>query len=390
MDADNAPEITLADDAAPSADQFVTPPRVRWRQRAVGRCRASPAGALDKPRAQVVLPHAGRTAAALAAARAVVDPTAPGASAGVAGVAEDVPPPGPDPRDFDRASRASRARAPGNPGAAGRSDEMVDDGSSRHAAVASGIDAVAGNCSAVDDDWPARRAGDPSQAGPDPEPVSGSVSRPAPEAHDQAVAQGDEPQPAPRDIELWLLARRAQGAALQLDFELRTALARQAFRRDFVYVSRQLHALEASRRVQGLDRARLDDAQATLYQRADAIQSFMGQRATELQAAIDARGPASARIAYARPARLRATIVSPGAHRFLGLLLQADETLARLEMAWLLGLVEATSRSALVSECRRALLGFKDLACDLRHAVGLLVQEVNAQRKEGGVTRDGG
>src|SRR5437868_3779700 len=32
-----------------------------------------------------------------------------------------------------------------------------------------------------------------------------------------------EPQLAPRDAELWLLARRTQGAALRLDFELRTA-----------------------------------------------------------------------------------------------------------------------------------------------------------------------
>ena len=75
--------------------------------------------------------------------------------------------------------------------------------------------------------------------------------------------------------------------------------------------------------------------------------------------------------------------MSLGAHRFLTLLLQADETLTRLEMAWLLGLVEPASRSTLVSDCRRALLGFKDLACDLRRAVGRLVQEVNSQRRVG-------
>ena len=110
------------------------------------------------------------------------------------------------------------------------------------------------------------------------------------------------------------------------------------------------------------------------------IEGALGQRGAELQAAIDARGPASARIAFARPARFQATIVSPGAHRFLALLQRADETLARLEMAWLLGLVEPAARSAMVSDCRRALLGFKDLACNQRRAVGLLVQQVNAQR----------
>jgi len=214
-----------------------------------------------------------------------------------------------------------------------------------------------------------REPGDDAAAGA----ADGSVADPATAA----------PQLASRDIELWLLARRTRGAALSLDFELRTALARQVFRRDFVYVSRQLHALEACRRVQGLDRARLNDALSTLRRRADEIQRLLDERAAELRTAIESRGPAGARIAFARPARFQATIVSPTAHRFLSLLMLADETLARLEMAWLLGLVDPAARSTLVSDCRRALLGFKDLACNQRHAMGMRVRDINAQRKEG-------
>lgn len=192
-----------------------------------------------------------------------------------------------------------------------------------------------------------------------------------------------DPQHAPRDAELWLLARRTQGAALRLDFELRSALARQVFRRDFVYVSRQLHALEASRRVQGLDRAALNDALAALQRRADDVQALLQRIADDLQRAIDAHAPANARLTFACPARFQATIVSPAARRFLALLTQADDTLARLEMAWLLGLVDPATRTALASDCRRALHGFKDLAADRRQAVGELVRQVNAQRREG-------
>ena len=205
---------------------------------------------------------------------------------------------------------------------------------------------------------------------------------------DEADADAS-PDPTPtaperplRDAELWLLARRGQGAALRLDFELRTSLVRQVFRRDFVYVSRQLHALEASRRVQGLDRARLNDALAALLRRIDDVQALLQRIAADLDAAIAAHAP-SACIAFARPARFQATIVSPIAHRYLALLTRADETLSRLEMAWLLGLAEPASRTALVSDCRRALHGFKDLACHERQAVGALVREVNAQRREG-------
>ncbi len=212
----------------------------------------------------------------------------------------------------------------------------------------------------------------------------GAANAPAGDAQPPAPAA---PQQAARDIELWLLARRAQGAALRLDFELRTPLVRQVFRRDFVYVSRQLHALETSRRVQGLDRNRLDAALAALQRRADELQAWLERHRAELQCAIDARGPASARIAFACPARFQATIVSPAAHRFLGLLQQADEMLAWLEMAWLLGLVDPARRTSLLGDCRRGLLGFKELACQRRQAVGQLVRDVNAQRKDAAEAR---
>ena len=209
------------------------------------------------------------------------------------------------------------------------------------------------------------------------------VELPLDAADGRAVAKAPAPQQALHDDELWLLARRAQGAALRLDFELRTALARQVFRRDFVYVSRQLHALEASRRVQGLARACLDDALAAIERRATDVQTLLQCIRTDLQTAIATRAPANASIAFASPARFQATIVSPAAHRYLSLVMQADETLARLEMAWLLGLVEPATRTALAGDCRRALQGFKDLACDRRHAVGEQVREVNIHRKAG-------
>jgi hypothetical protein len=198
-----------------------------------------------------------------------------------------------------------------------------------------------------------------------------------------AASPGDAPALALRDDELRLLARRAQGATLRLDFELRTSLVRQVFRRDFVYVSRQLHGLEASRRVQGLDRAGLNDALLALERRARDVTALFDRIAADLQAAIDTRAPAPARIAFARPARFQATIIGPGAHRYLALLQHADHTLARLELAWLLGLVDPANRTALTSDCRRALHGFKDLACHCREAVGDQVREINAQRRKG-------
>lgn len=200
---------------------------------------------------------------------------------------------------------------------------------------------------------------------------------------DTDAASADAPQRPARDGELWALARRTQGAALRIDFELRTLLMRQIFRRDFVYISRLLHALQASRRVQGLDRRCLDEALATLQRRAEDIQTLLQDIRTRLQATIESHAPPDAQIEFARPARFQATVVSPSAHRYLALLVEADDTLAHLEMAWLLGLVEPTDRTALASDCRRALNGYKDLVADRRQAVGAEVRAVNARRRNG-------
>lgn len=368
VDTDNAPEIVFADGLAPSGQPLASPPRVRWRQRAVGRGRAVAAGTPAVPRAPITSPHPNRLAASNAAAGHAAEPDTP-SDPPQADDASALPGPGRgEPR---RPLAAGDPRRAPPPSTTGEPDAQCATADGRHIDPTS-IEQPASTRDPADADDPAPRADRSAEAMAGAGPAS-------PVEPDDAA--GADPQRAPRDIELWLLARRAQGAALRLDFELRTAPARQVFRRDFVYVSRQLHALEGSRRVQGLDRVRLDEALATLRQRADAIQAFLEQRAAELRTAIAARGPAGAHIAFARPARFQATIVSPSAHRFLALVMKADDTLAVLETAWLLGLIEPARRSALASDCRRALLGFKDLACDLRRAVGSLVQDINAQRR---------
>ena len=202
----------------------------------------------------------------------------------------------------------------------------------------------------------------------------------------------DGPDASPRralhDDELWRLARRAHGAALHVGLELRSSLVRQVFRRDFVYVSRLLHALEASRRVRGMDRAFLDDALAAIQRRADDARALLGRIEADVQAWIGARDQPDAPITFARPARFLATVVSPEAHRYLALLVQADVALGHLERAWLLGAVDPATRTALIGDCRRALQGFKTLACDRRAAIGDHVREVNARRKA--AVREGG
>lgn len=194
-------------------------------------------------------------------------------------------------------------------------------------------------------------------------------------------------QPAPRtghdvhDDLLASLGRRFRGATLRLGFELRTAIARQVFHRDFVYVSQQLHALEASRRVQGIDRQVLRDALAAVARRADAARTQLLLCASDARALIAAHGHAQADVEFERAAQLQATIVSPHARDFLDLLGQADDALTQVEKAWLLGLLEPAEKARQASDCRRVLHGFKEVVRQQRHVVGLHVRDVNAARR---------
>jgi hypothetical protein len=190
-----------------------------------------------------------------------------------------------------------------------------------------------------------------------------------------------EPLRARHDELLAGLGRRFQAAALKLDFEVRTTATRQIFRRDFVYVSRQLHGLEASRRVQGLDRALLNDALSAVERRANGVRTLLLQVASDTRELVALHGQSSVEVAVGRPARLQATIVSPWARVYVEMLALADEALIQLEKAWLLGLLDSASRSRRASDCRQALQGYKEFVRQQRHLVGEHVRGVNAARR---------
>jgi hypothetical protein len=178
------------------------------------------------------------------------------------------------------------------------------------------------------------------------------------------------------------LGRRFRGPTLRMRFELRTSAARQIFRRDFVYVSQQLHALEASRRVQGLPREDLNEALAAVGRRIDAVRTSLLHSTEQTRDLIALHGHSSADVEFARPTELHATIVSPYARDFMDVLVHADAALGELERAWLLGLIEPTEKGRLVGECRKAVQGVKEIVRQQRQSIGAQVRELNAHRTE--------
>ncbi len=177
------------------------------------------------------------------------------------------------------------------------------------------------------------------------------------------------------------LGRRFRGATLKLDFELSATITRQLFRRDFVYVSQQLHALEASRRVQGLDRKVLNDALIAVERHGEFVKTLLKQTTAEATTLIALHGYADAQVEFTPPARLQATIISPYARAYIDLLRLADDALTQLDRAWLLGLLDPATKAHRAADCRKALQGFKEVVRQQRHVVGEQVREVNAARR---------
>ena len=177
------------------------------------------------------------------------------------------------------------------------------------------------------------------------------------------------------------LGRRFRGATIQIEFELRTTAVRQVFRRDFVYVSQQAHALESSRRVQGIDRSRLTEALRLVERRGESIRATLEDAIVQARELVRRAGELPQDIRFTRAAGLQATIVSPYARLFVELMRLADEAISLLEGAWLMGALDSAERAELINECRRVLVSYKDVVRDQRHAIGEHVRAVNEERR---------
>jgi hypothetical protein len=176
------------------------------------------------------------------------------------------------------------------------------------------------------------------------------------------------------------LGRRFRGPTLCIRFQLQTDITRQIYRRDFVYVSQQLHALEASRRVQGLPRENLNAALASISHCLASTRGVLLDAASQLRALIDLNGLSDAHVEFRRPEAILVTIVSPHAREYMGVLEAADDALAQLERAWLLGLVDPLEKSQRVSDSRKAIQAVKEAVRDQRQVIGGQVRDVNARR----------
>jgi hypothetical protein len=291
--------------------------------------------------------------------------------------AGSTPPPGED------AHADADAGRPG-PATAGTGMDVNMDAGARHESAGDGDGR--GTAPGPDDPVGVERTHEDDDSRGD-RPETGDPSGEASDDH-RSRPRGDDRQarPAPSrtagaDALLAGLGRRFRGATIQIEFELRTTAVRQVFRRDFVYVSQQAHALESSRRVQGIDRMRLAEALRLVERRGESIRATLEDAILQARELVRRAGELPQDIRFARAAGLQATIVSPYARLFVDLMRLADEAISLLEGAWLMGALDSAERAELINECRRVLVSYKDTVRDQRHAIGEHVRAVNEERR---------
>lgn len=146
-----------------------------------------------------------------------------------------------------------------------------------------------------------------------------------------------------------------RGGVVELEFEVKTQRIKHFYRRDFVYLSQMLYAIDTYRNIHGIDEKRLDAAEAAIAKKMDAVRALLHSRIQQMTTKIATNGHSALQIRFPKPVRYRAPIISPYAREFMELLVLCDEAFAKLEMCHLLGLEDSKTRSKLNLEFRKTI-----------------------------------
>lgn len=152
-----------------------------------------------------------------------------------------------------------------------------------------------------------------------------------------------------------LFGNRFRGAVVQIDYELRTRSPRQMYKRDFVYLSRLLHSLDTYREIPIIDQTYLDDKEASVTKKIDAVKKLIGNKLREANALIAANAQKAYAIAHAKAIVCRAPIVSPYAREYMEILVDADKLYSQLDAAYMLGLITRPDKGRIESMVRQAI-----------------------------------
>lgn len=175
--------------------------------------------------------------------------------------------------------------------------------------------------------------------------------------------------PAKPDVQVSvteLFGPNFRDGVVEIDYELRTRTPKQLYKRDFAYLSRLLYSMERYRTIHIVDEAKLDEGEARVIKKLDAVRKLISSNLREATALIEANAHVAHSISYPRAMRYRAPIISPYAREYMEILSDADSLYAKIEVSFLLGLIERTKRRDVEALTRKAIRTISDVVRQVR------------------------
>src|SRR5262249_25036952 len=152
-----------------------------------------------------------------------------------------------------------------------------------------------------------------------------------------------------------------KGGVITMKFVLQTQRMKQFYRRDFVYLSQMLYAIEMYRGIRGVAMAKLEHVEQAIAKKLDAVRKLFVQASKEAAALINANGHGDTQIAYPTPVQYRTPIISPFAREYMEILKLADDAFARLHTCHLLGLVDTKRKFGTEANYRKAVRAISEV-----------------------------
>jgi hypothetical protein len=165
---------------------------------------------------------------------------------------------------------------------------------------------------------------------------------------------------------------------VEIDYLLCTRGMKQMYRRDFIYLSRLLYALDRYRTISLVDQTKLDAVEQLVVRKLDNVRKLIAKHLKQAAALIEANEQKAHAISYPRSMRYRAPIISPYAREYMEVLSQADAVYAKLEISFLLGLIDRHTRSVTELEMRQAIRTINKTVRQMRVEMAKYVSSLRA------------
>lgn len=170
-----------------------------------------------------------------------------------------------------------------------------------------------------------------------------------------------------------------EGGVVCLRYELKTPRLQRFYRREYTHLSQLLQSLAHARDYKGVDDTIADPLEAGIATAMSDTRNLLAAATVRIQQQLVQHQLADVPIHYAAPLTVWAPIANPHAREYLETLVDADDTFACVERAWLLGVIDTRARRAEEARLRKAV---RSIGLAIRSAYSAMARHLRPPANE--------